>query len=314
MKSKDFRIVFFGTSDFAQAILHDLCEEGYDVIAVVTRPDKPTGRNLKLSPSQVKSYIEKNRSHISIYTPEKASTVEFEQILNSLKPDLFVIAAYGEIIKPNILNLPRCGSINIHPSLLPKYRGPSPLQAALLNGDTKTGVCIIDVAQKMDAGVIYAQKEFEIDLNENFTMIQGKALLYTKDLLISVIQDKQKGIAKGLVQDESLVTFCKKITVEHEKIDWEEPLLSIHNKIRALSEKPGAWCYIQLGQESKRVKIYSSRYILLSQDEEAPNPKKSIYVKKGQEIIQIMNLQIEGKKRLSAIEFLSGLRDAYKFF
>ena len=310
MNSKEFKVIFLGTSEFAQKILEHLFGLGVTVVAVVTKADKPTGRHLQVSPSLVKRYVLSAYPHLPVYDPVKVSTLEFEQVLSSYQPDLFVVAAFGEIIRPSTLAIPACGSINVQPSSLPLYRGPSPLQAALFNGDRETAVCIIDVAEKMDAGVVYAKKVFSIDPEDNFTSLEQKALFYSKDLLKEVIRDKERGLAVGVPQDESQVVFCKKILTNDEKIDWEHPLEKIHHQIRALSDKPGAWSYIQLGQETKRVKLYSS--VLMEAGPEV-NLKKMLYVMRGSIILNITSLQVEGKKRLQARDFISGLKTSYKF-
>lgn len=314
MKSNDYRVVFLGTSEFAQVILKDLIDMGFNVVACITRPDRPSGRNLKMSYSPVKQYCIDKQSHIPLYQPVKVSTADFEEVLRSLNPHLFVVAAFGEIIKSNILNIPKDGSINVHPSILPKYRGPSPLQTALLNGDLETGVCIIDVAQKMDAGEVFACEKFNIDPDENFTSLQAKALNYTKKLLATVIHKKISGDCVGQMQDESQVSFCKKISTEDEKINWDHDLFSIHNKIRALSDKPGAWCYVDIGGDVKRVKIYASSLFQDSQVPFAENSKKHLFIKKEGFVLSIKSLQVEGKKRLTAVEFLAGLKNTLKFF
>lgn len=307
------KIVFFGTSDFAEAILRDLHLSGERLIGIVTRPDKPYGRNLKLAASPVKQYHKDFLSNIPLFQPDKVSTQDFETILKALEPDLFVVAAFGEIIKVNVLNIPRLGSINVHPSLLPKYRGPSPIQTALLNGDQKTGVCIIEVGPKMDAGDIYACEEIEIDLNENFTSLQAKALRKTKDMLLEVVHQKATGSLKSIRQDETEVTFCKKITTADEKINWQDSLIEIHNKIRALSEKPGAWSYLQIGEEVKRVKIYDTEIFTSHVEKLTFNSRKEIVIHKDACFMKIKFLQVEGKKKMDASQFLAGIRSDYFF-
>jgi methionyl-tRNA formyltransferase len=311
MNSNNFKVVFFGTSEFAREILKILFEQNIEVVAVVTRPDKPSGRNLKMTPSPVKEFCLNWHSHIPVLTPNKVSTDEFDNALRDLNPDLFVVAAFGEIIKPHILRIPPYGSINVHPSLLPSYRGPSPLQTALLNGDKKTGVCIIEVVEKMDAGQIYASAEFPIEPDENYTLLESKAISRAKSILIQTIENKRLGKCVGLLQDENLVTFCKKIKSDDEKIDWNQDIELIHNKIRALSDKPCAWTYMQIGDDVKRVKIFSSQ--IVRKVEFAGNLKKYLYIDFGSSLLFIKSLQVEGKKRLSSSEFLSGLRESYKF-
>ncbi len=313
MKSKELKIVFLGTSEFAAPLLESLVHAGFNVVAVVTRPDRPMGRSLKVSPSPVKALTLSQLPHVSLFQPEKVSTPEFETILKNLKPDLLVVAAFGEIIKPPILAIPKLGSINVHPSCLPKYRGPAPLQAALLNGDKQTGVCIIDVADKMDAGVIFAERYLPIDPKDNFTTLQEKALSMAKPLLLGVIEQKAHGVTQGRVQDETQVVFCHKIKAEHEKIDWSKSLESIHHHIRALSETPGAWSYLQVGEEVKRVKIYATE---LYEQKDYPYPldsKKQLHIQKEGFVLRIVELQMEGKKRMNATAFLSGIREGCQF-
>lgn len=313
MKFNSPRIVFFGTSDFAQAILKDLIEDGFNVVGVVTRPDKPTGRSLKISYSFVKQLVLDLNLSAPLFQPAKVSTTEFENELRDLNPDLFVVAAFGEIIKPHILAIPPLGSINVHPSLLPKYRGPSPLQAALWNGDKETGVCIIDVAEKMDAGVIFSKKTFTIEPQDNFTSLQAKALKETRSLLSSVIKDKSLQLATGEPQDESSVTFCHKIKAEDEKINWGHALFQIHNQIRALSDKPGAWTYLKIGEQTRRVKIYSSRLFWSQNCPHAADAKGVMLVHKDGQVLQIEELQPEGKARMKAAQFLMGLKAPWSF-
>lgn len=308
------RIVFFGTSDFAASILKDIVGSPYELVAVVTRPDKPQGRSQKMSFSKVKECIQEMRLKIPVYQPGKVSTVEFQKVLEDLKPDLFVVAAFGEIIKPHILAIPRLGSINVHPSLLPKYRGPSPIQAALFAGDDQTAVCIIEVVEKMDAGPIYAKKMIEIDPSDNFTTLQEKCLFYTKELLLKVVEGKILNQLQPEFQDEALVTFCKKITPEMEKIDWSQSLLENHHKIRALSQKPGAWSFIKINDEVKRVKIFKTKFYSKIPENWEQAQKKRIFIIQDAACLEVLNLQLEGKKILDAAQFLSGIREKFTFF
>jgi methionyl-tRNA formyltransferase len=314
MKSNDFKIIFFGTSDFAKEILKFLVEDGQSVAAIVTRPDKESGRNLRPSFSPVKSFALEFCPNIPILQPDKVSNEDFEYVLKGFEPDLFVVAAFGEIIKKNILQVPPSGSINVHPSLLPKYRGPSPLQTALLNGDKETGVCIIDVAEKMDAGDIFAIKAFPIDPDDNFNSLQTKALAFTRPLLLEVVEAKKTGQCTPQKQDESQISFCRKISAHDEKINWENSLEDVHNQIRALSEKPGAWSYLELGNDVKRVKIYASEHINSEEASKDINRKKRIIISKNNYHLSLLILQLEGKKKLNSQDFLAGLKTEYKFF
>lgn len=305
------KIVFFGTSPFAAKILSHLIESGVSVAAIVTRPDKPRGRSQQLLPPPVKEAAQTVCPDIPLYQPKKASTDEFVQVLKQYNADLYVVVAYGEIIKTNVLELPRLGCINIHASLLPAYRGAAPMQRALMDGVETTGVTIIDMVLEMDAGDMIATAETPVPLEMTLGDLQEKLCQQACPLLIKVLEDFKTGSIKRISQDKSKVTFASKITAEEEQIIWALPAIDIHNKVRALSPQPGAWCKVQVGKDVKRLKIKKSLPVqdlrgepgtLLSFDK-----TKGFVVACGEGALSLLEVQLEGKKSLSVDEFLRGL-------
>lgn len=305
------RLVFFGTSFLAADVLEDLLNENYAILAVVTRPDKPQGRDLKLSPPPVKQRVQNIAPTIPILQPVKASNEAFAEVLKNLKPDIFVVFAYGEIIKKNLLDIPPLGCINIHPSLLPAYRGAAPIQHALLNGDTKTGVCILEMNEGMDAGDILAKEELAIAKEDNRQTLSNKLLILAKKLIKKVLKEKEEGCCHPIPQDERLVSFAKKITTEEERISWSKSALQIFNLIRALSPKPGAWCLLETGKEVKRLKILQAEPLDTWQGQpgeilERSKDKLVVACKEG--ALSLLQVQPEGKKVLTIQEFLNGIQ------
>lgn len=294
-------VVFFGTSSFAAQILNFLVKHAVSVVAVVTRPDKPKGRSLHLLPPPVKEELLSLAPKTPLYQPPKVSTPEFAEILRHFQADFFVVAAYGEILKPLILEIPPLGCINVHASLLPKYRGASPIQRCLMHGDEETGISIMDMVAEMDAGDVYAQVKTPIsdtttfgELNLTLSDLAGPALLQTLEKI-------KQGTAVKTPQDLSQVTFAPKLKPEEEQIFWNQGALKIHHQIQALSPTPGAWCYITIGDVKKRLKIKKSQVVF------SPDPKKWI-VPCGEGLLELLEVQLEGKKTMTAKEFLCGAR------
>jgi methionyl-tRNA formyltransferase len=310
------KIVFFGTSDFSARVLTYLLEHHYNVCAVVTRQDKPRGRAQQLLPSPVKSKAQKLASSLPIYTPEKASTDAFAAILKGFRPDLFVVVAYGEIIKQNLLDIPKLDPINIHASLLPKYRGAAPMQRALMAGEKETGVTLIEMILKMDAGPILDMQRCSV--SEEMTLGELDNTLFELACLSlkKVLHQYAEGTVQKIAQDESQATFAQKIMPEELHIDWNRSASQIHNLIRAVSPKPAAWANIIIGQEEKRLKIKLSKVL----PELSGSPGSLIERGKGQCVIacgqgalELLEIQLEGKKTMAPCDFLCGLQETFSF-
>lgn len=309
--SKKFKIVFFGTPLFAARTLSYLIQHQVEIAAVVTRPERARGRSLKVLPSAVKETALKEIPQIPVFEPEKASKPEFVEILKSFEPDLFVVVAYGEILKKNLLDVPKNGSINVHASLLPKYRGAAPMQRSLMDGVRETGITIIDVAMQMDAGDIL--KMVKMDVPENMTLgeLEEKLCTLACPALLSVIHEIEEEKATRISQNPAEVTFAPKILPDQEKINWDEPAGKIHNLIRSLSPIPGAWCLVQIGNEQKRLKIKRTHII----PDQNGRPKETLsYSDKGWIVacqkgaLNLQEVQLEGKKSLSIKDFYLGMK------
>jgi methionyl-tRNA formyltransferase len=303
-------IIFFGTSSFAAKILSSLIERGYFIAAVVTRPDKSKGRHLHASAPPVKEIALKLKPDLPVFQPEKASAPEFAEVLKAFHADLFVVVAYGEIIKKNLLEMPRLGCINIHASLLPKFRGAAPIQRTLMEGEKETGITIIEMSPQMDAGDILAIEAIPIPEEMTFGELEGKLCDLGIKLLLEVIrQFEQNNVAKT-PQDHTRATLAPKMTPEDEKIDWQKSARVIHNQIRALSPSPGAWTNIAVGTGVKRLKIKKAIVI----EEMGGDPgailrfgKEGWVIACGKGALRLIEVQLEGKKAMSAEECVRGI-------
>ncbi len=309
------KIVFFGTSSFSVTILQHLLATPYQIVAVVTRPDKPQGRSLKLMPSPVKEWLQTQHPHIPLYQPPKASSSDFVAFMETLQPDLFVVASYGEIMKTPLLNVPKKGPINVHASLLPKWRGAAPIQRCIMAGDQETGVTIMKMVLELDAGDMLGTAKIPIPLDMNHEELQSALAIAAKEPLLTVLQQFEKGTVTGIPQDPSQVTFAPKITPADLVIDWSQPALTIHNQIRALAPHPGAWTQVQIGDEIKKLKIKRSS----TRDHAPTTPKKTHLISQkewiiecGKDLLILQDVQLEGKKTLSIGDFLRGLHQPPK--
>ena len=298
------KIVFFGSADFAIPSLDRLLDSPHEVLAVVTQPDRRKGRHLKISVTPVKKLA--SSKGIRIYQPRKVSDPVSFKYLKSLSCDLFVVISFGQILPGNILNIPRFYSINLHPSLLPKYRGAAPVNWAIINGETKTGLSIIKMNEKMDAGDIVLQRSIEIE-KENTSEILNRRLSDLGAILlldtIRFIEEDRVGFKK---QDEKKATFAPKLKKEHGLIDWNKDARDIHNMVRGLVPWPGAFTFLN----SKVLKIWKSEILPSHGKLEAGKivevQKESFLVACGKDVLVIKELQLEGGKRMDAGSFARG--------
>ncbi len=303
------RIVFFGTPQFAANTLAYLLSRGVNIVAVVTRPDSAKGRSGTPSPSEVKS-LAQTVSTIPILQPERASTTEFEAALKSFNADLFVVVAYGEILSQAILDIPAKGCINVHASLLPKYRGAAPIQRCLINGESESGVSIMYLVKKMDAGDVIMIDT--VPINEETTAGELEALLCKAGCgaLHGVIRDLAKGIVNRTPQNETLATFAPKIEGEECELHWSRPARQLHNLVRGATPRPGAWCRVMLRGQEKRLKILKTRLVLEKGGLSAGallEVSHSLVVACSEGALELLEVQLEGKRPLSALEFCRGL-------
>lgn len=299
---KDIKVVFMGTPSFAAPILEALIENT-NVIMVVCQPDREKDRkgNIIYSPCK-KIALENN---IEVFQPHNIKE-EYPQIIR-LKPDIIITAAYGQIIPKILLDYPKYGSINVHGSLLPKLRGGAPIHHAIINGDKETGVTIMYMDEKMDAGDIISQKSIKIDDNICLDELYKQMSFLGRDLLLETLPAIIKKSNNRIKQDESKVTFGLNITKEEEKINFNNLASNIHNQIRGLSSNPGAFAYLN----NKRIKIYASE-VTSTESKNIPGiiediNSDGIYVNTKDYLIKLTDIKLEGKKRCTIKEFINGI-------
>ncbi|MFS0782357.1 methionyl-tRNA formyltransferase [Bacillus sp. 1P06AnD] len=299
------KIVFMGTPDFSVPVLQRIINEGYNVIAVVTQPDRPVGRKKVLTPPPVK--VEALKHGIPVYQPEKIrEKTELAKILE-LEPDLVITAAFGQILPKELLDAPKFGCINVHASLLPELRGGAPIHYAILEGKEKTGITIMYMAEKLDAGDILTQAEVEITEEDNVGSLHDKLSAAGCDLLADTLPKLLNGELQGIKQDEEKATFASNIKREQEKIDWSASGETIYNKIRGLNPWPVSYTLL----EGKVLKIWEGKKV---QSASAAIPgeiiaieEDGIVVKTGNATaIKMIELQPAGKKKMSAFDYLRG--------
>lgn len=315
-------ILFMGTPDFAQESLKALYEAGYNIIGVVTNVDKPKGRGMKLVPSPVKQYaLEKN---IKIYQPLKIrKNEEFLQEVKQIKPDLICVVAYGKILPQELLDIPKYGCVNVHGSLLPKYRGAAPIQWAVLNGDKKTGITTMFMNAGMDTGDMILKQEVKIGEDETTGELWEKLSKIGAKLLVETVKQIENGTEKREKQPED-GTIAPMLSKEMAKIDWEnKTAMQIKNLVRGLNPIMGAFSYL----ENKKIKFWK---VQVMSDEELfkkfegleeykdnlrkiqsgtvlfSDDKNGLYIKAKEGIIQVLEIQGENSKRMSINDFLRG--------
>ncbi len=301
-----FKVIFMGTPEFAIPPLEALYETE-NLVAVVTQPDKPRGRGLKKLPSPVKNWaISKG---IKVMEPEKIKdNSQFLEELKKLNPDLIVVCAYGKILPGEVLKIPKHGCWNIHASLLPKYRGASPINWAIIEGEKETGVTIMLMDEGMDTGPILLQKKIPIDEEETSVELAKKLSNLGKEALLEALSLYKKGKLKPVPQPEDGVSYAPIIKKEDGFFTFEEPAIKIERKVRGLLPWPGAYTFFK----NKLLKIFSAKSIPLDFDAKPGTILKlnrdGILVATSEGAILLREVQLEGKKRMSAYEFACGQR------
>lgn len=299
-------IVFMGTSKFGLPALERMLASPHRVMAVVTQPDRPKGRGLEVRPGPVKEVAVAKSLHL--YQPENVNEYEFLRELRALSPDVIVIVAYGQKLGDDILTLPRYYSLNIHPSLLPKYRGPAPVARAILNGEKETGVSVIKVTQKMDAGPVLGVRKWAVPPEITTPEAEDDLAKIGADLLLDVLDQVEKRTAVEKPQNEREATYARKFERNDGRIDWRKPAARIANFVRALQPFPGAFTFFRRGRLLfHRVKAEPSP----QRPAERPGTVSSVEagsfrVACGEGYLRVLEVQGEGRKRMSAEEFLKG--------
>lgn len=297
------RIVFFGTPAFAVPSLQALFDGPDSVVGVVCQPDRPAGRGQHLQPPPVKLLAAAHGAPIA--QPEKLRSGPFPDLLRSWQPDLAVVAAYGRILPRDLLDVPRLGCINVHASLLPKYRGAAPIQWAILRGEVVTGVTIMRLNERMDEGDILLQRETPIAPDESYGELQDRLAALGAEALREALEGLRAGTLHGQPQDHAAATLAPLIAKEDGRIDWNRPAVEIARMVRAFNPWPSA--FTSLGD--KRLKVHRAR---ASNDMATAAPGTvlalgdELRVAAGQGVVTVDELQLEGRKRLSAGEFTRG--------
>lgn len=302
------KIVFFGSSHFAVPALEGLIKNKHKILCVVTQPDKKKGRHLHLGVTDVKATALKAK--LKVFQPENVNTAKSVEFLKSFNADLFVIVAYGQILSQEVLDIPRVFPLNIHASLLPKYRGAAPINWAIIKGERVTGVTIMQVIKKMDSGPVILQKESVILDSDDAVSLELKLRELGVELLLKAIPLIKGNDYKLICQEEGKVTFAPKLKKSDGLINWNKQAKEIANLIRGSLPWPGAFTHYS----GKLIKIYKAKVIGCPVSQLAGYPvgqvlavsKDGISVTTGKGILLIQELQVEGKRRMTAEEFIAG--------
>ncbi|MBA3815060.1 MAG: methionyl-tRNA formyltransferase [Parachlamydiaceae bacterium] len=312
------KIIFFGTPQFAANVLSYLLQHKLNVVAVVTKPDRPLGRSGTPVATPVKVIAELNHPPLPVFQPELVSLPSFAETLEQFQADLFVVVAYGEILKQHLLDLPKVACINIHASLLPKYRGAAPIQRCLIEGETESGVTIMHMVKKMDAGDMIKKGVVPIGPNTTYGELEQQLCRVGSDLILESIRDFEAGTAQRTPQDHTTATLAPKLELEDCEIDWKLPAQQIHNLVRGVNPHPGAWCFVEVKGQKKRLKVIATRVAETDTYDDKPgqiqSPKNALIVKCGIGSLAIIELQLEGKKAMPAEELMRGIAQGSLIF
>lgn len=298
------KILFMGTPDFSVSTLEALIQAGHEIVGVVTQPDKPKGRGKAMMAPPVK---QKALEHgIKVFQPIKVREQQVIDELAQLKPDIGVVIAFGQILPQNLLDMPKLGCVNVHASLLPKYRGAAPIQRVILDGETETGVTIMQMDAGLDTGDMISFVTIEINEDETGGSLHDKLAVAGANLLIETLKDIENGTAKRVKQDDSLSNYAAKLTKELGEISFEKSAVEIDRLIRGLNPWPSAYTHY----EGKTLKIWKAR---VNKENKGGKPgeiiqvtKESIDVQTGNGILELLEVQLEGKKRMDVGSFLRG--------
>ena len=292
--------------------LNYLLQHEVNIVAVISKPDRPKGRSGTPVPTPVKTVALAYDPSLPVYQPELVSAPEFAETLKSYEADLFVVVAYGEIIKQHLLEMPHQACINLHASLLPKYRGAAPIQRCIIEGETETGVTIMHMVKKMDAGDMIEKAKVPIGPEMTFGELEQALCEIGKQALLDVIQAFEKEEPPRTPQDHSQATLAPKIELEDCEIQWNRSAQELHNLVRGVNPYPGAWCYVSVKGEKKRLKISQTRIVPCEKSPpgtllNADQTKGNLLVATEDQALELLEVQLEGKKSMSSEELTRGL-------
>ena len=297
-------IVYMGTPDFAVKPLEKIIEGGHTVLSVFTQPDKPKGRGYAMTPPPVKECALKYG--ISVYQPVSMKDGEAFKILSELEPDVIVVVAYGKILPKDILELPKYGCINVHASLLPKYRGAGPIQWCVLNGEQKTGVTTMNMAEGLDTGDMLFKSETQIGENETASELHDRLSVMGAELIVKTLTAVENNTLVPQKQNDEESSYAPMLTKELCNIDWSKSAQEVHNKVRGLNSWPVAVTFAN----GKRLKVFSTRIVEAKGEAGTVIKEKPLTVACGDKSVEILEVQPEGKKRMSADDYVRGYRIA----
>lgn len=298
------KVLFMGTPDFAVPVLEELIKN-HQVVAVVSQPDKPKGRGKKLQPTPVKAVAETN--NIPVYQPARIKDEEFVNILKDIDADIYVVVAYGQILSQEILDIPKYGCVNVHGSLLPKYRGAAPIQWSIINGEEKTGVTIMYMVKALDAGDMILKEEISIEPNDTYETLHDKMAPVGAKALIKALDLIENGEEKAEKQDDSLSCYASMITRDMGQIDWTKTSEEIKNKVRGFNPVPAAFT----NYDDEVLKIFNVD-ILNGHNNGAAgevlgiDKKKGFVVKTGNGAVMVTEIQAKGSKRMNCADYMRG--------
>lgn len=306
---RDLRIVFMGTPDFAVATLKALVEENYNIVGVITAPDKPSGRGRKLNESAVKKYAQE--AGLNILQPTNLKSDDFIETLKALNANLQIVVAFRMLPKI-VWQMPEYGTFNLHASLLPNYRGAAPINWAIINGESKTGVSTFFIDEKIDTGEMILQEEVTIAPNENVGSLHDKLMRLGSTLVLQTVGLIKTGAVTTTPQIETNdIKTAYKLNKDNCKIDWTDNIDNIYNKIRGLSPYPAAWCKLINGDDVLDVKIYGVEKEIVKHNDSiglVTSTKKNIKVSVAKGYIHILQIKLPGKKLMDATSLLNGYK------
>ncbi|MFW5884669.1 MAG: methionyl-tRNA formyltransferase [Patescibacteria group bacterium] len=310
MQLKDAKVIFMGTSLFAREVLKDLLEKNTNIDLVITQPDRPAGRKKTLQSPDVKNLALEEGLNLKQFSELKEEEIDF---IKKQSPDLIIVASYGLIIPEKVLDIPRFGCVNIHPSLLPNLRGPSPIQTALWQNLKKTGVTFIKMTPGIDAGPIFFQKSININPDDIYPVLKKKLINLTKKFLTDSLEKYLNNKVVLKEQDHQKATLTKLITKKDGRIFWSSPAEEIYNKFRAFYGWPGIYSFIKTERFYKKISFWEISYRQENPEEKDLSPgkvfedsKNQVAIKTGKGIVIPLEIQLEGKKSMSIKDFTNG--------
>jgi methionyl-tRNA formyltransferase len=297
------RIVFIGTGEIGVPALRVLLKSEHEIVGVVTQPDKPVGRVQLIEPPPIKNAL--SNTKIPLLQPARIKQPQAIEEIRALKPDVIVVVAYGQILPRGVLEIPKIACLNLHASLLPRWRGAAPIQASIAAGDRETGITVMYMDEGLDTGDILLRRAIEILPADTGGSLHDRLAKIAPDALLESLESLGKGSAPRIPQDNALATYAPKLKREDGQVDWSEPAVVIERKIRAFDPWPGAFMKIA----GRNLKIFSAVVVHLhGKPGEILRDKKELVVAAGEGAVSLGDVQLEGKRRMAAAEFLRGYR------